>query len=65
MSKQNYPDENGRVKNRFDPEDYTNCAATGECTGLIPAEPHEQAEYESYDDVYNFIPHAQKKQKQD
>lgn len=65
MPQKNYPDENGRVKNSFDPEDYTNCAAIGECTGLIPSAPHEQEEYESYDDVYNFIPHAQKKTQTD
>ena len=56
MPKKEIPHADKRAKEKFDPEDYTNSATVCECTGLIPSAPLNDDEFESYDDVYNFIP---------
>lgn len=40
-------------------EDYgmKSCSAT-DCTGLIPALPQDEAELESYEELYHFLPRA-------
>ncbi len=56
MPKKDIPHEEKRANRKFDPEDYTNSATVCECTGLIPTAPLNDDEFESYDDVYSFIP---------
>lgn len=65
MPKQNFPDAKKRTASGFDPEDYTNSATVCECTGLIPSAPLNDEEFESYDDVYNFIPMPSDKKAED
>ncbi len=41
------------------PSDYdylTNAASAGDCTGLIPSLPQSEAELESYNATYQFLP---------
>ena len=41
----------------IDSFDYlANAASTHDCTGLIPSAPTSQAEIESYEDVYHYLP---------
>lgn len=41
----------------IDSYDYlSNAASTQDCTGLIPSEPTSEAEIESYEDMYHFLP---------
>ncbi len=40
-----------------DDYDYlSNAASAGDCTGLIPSLPQNEAELESYNDTYHFLP---------
>ena len=51
------------VKDEFDEDDLIMNAQSGtDCTGLMPTPPLSDAENESYDDVYDFLPNAVKKQ---
>lgn len=43
-------------KNEFDQQDYMNSGSSTDCTGLIPSAPLNDAEFESYQDVYGFLP---------
>ena len=46
--------ENQRI---IDEYDYlSNAASSQDCTGLIPSEPVSEAEIESYEDLYHFLP---------
>lgn len=38
--------------------DYLKTASSQDCTGLIPAAPASNAELESYEDLYPFLPQA-------
>lgn len=42
-------------ENHFDLE-YGNAASTTDCTGIIQVPPKDDAEYEAYNEVYNFEP---------
>lgn len=43
----------------IDSYDYlSNAASSQDCTGLIPSEPTSEAERESYEDVYHYLPPA-------
>lgn len=43
----------------IDDYDYlSNAASSGDCTGLIPAPPQNEAELESYCDLYQYLPPA-------
>ena len=37
-------------------DNMTNAYSTYDCTGLIPSEPVNDAERESYNEVYNYLP---------
>ena len=41
---------------RTDEFDYMNSCSTTDCTGLIPAAPINDEEYDSYNDIYFFQP---------
>ena len=66
MEKYNFKDnsdlKNNTAENRFDDSDIQACSAT-DCTVLIPALPHDEAEVEAYEDIYPYITKAQKTQK--
>ena len=38
-----------------------NAASSQDCTGLIPSLPESEAELESYEDLYHFLPPMSKK----
>ncbi|MDO4295780.1 MAG: hypothetical protein Q4D90_06435 [bacterium] len=40
-------------------EDSFQAASTSDCTGLIPALPTSEAELESYEEMYPFLPRSQ------
>lgn len=41
----------------IDSYDYlSNAASSQDCTGLIPSEPASEAELQSYEDLYHFLP---------
>ena len=41
----------------IDSYDYlSNAASSQDCTGLIPSEPESEAELQSYEDLYHFLP---------
>lgn len=46
-------------------ESYIDSASATECTGLIPSLPQSDAEIESYDEVYQFLPKAKAKNVKD
>ena len=49
-------------KQSVDDYDYlSNAASAMDCTGLIPSLPKNDAELESYNDIYQFQPHANRK----
>lgn len=51
------------VKNEFDAEDFTMNSESGtDCTGLMPTPPLSEQESESYEEVYDFLPNAVKRQ---
>lgn len=51
------------VKNELDGEDFTMNAESGmDCTGLMPTPPLNEYEADSYEEVYDFLPNAVKKQ---
>lgn len=37
-------------------DNMSNAYSSSDCTGLIPAEPENEAELESYNDIYNYLP---------
>lgn len=46
----------------IDSFDYlSNAASSQDCTGLIPSLPESEAELESYEDLYHFLPPKSKK----
>lgn len=49
------------AKNNYD-IDIQTCSST-DLTGLIPAEPASEAERESYEDLYHYLPRANVKDK--
>jgi hypothetical protein len=46
----------------LDDEDFMNAGSCGDCTGLIPAEITNEQELENYNSLYEFLPHAQKRE---
>ena len=51
------------VKDELSQDDFPMNAQSGtDCTGLMPTPPRTEAEAESYDEVYDFLPTAVKKQ---
>lgn len=46
-------------------ESYIDSASATDCTGLIPSLPQSDAEIESYDEVYQFLPKAKVKNVKD
>lgn len=40
----------------FNQQDYIKSGSSSDCTGLIPSAPLDDAEFESYQDVYSFLP---------
>lgn len=52
-----FPDE---IKNpaENDGEPLANASGVQDCTGLIPAAPATEEEYESYEETYRFLPNA-------
>ena len=59
MEKYNFKDnsdlKNNTAENLFDDSDIQACSAT-DCTGLIPALPETDAEFEHYQDLYHYLP---------
>lgn len=49
-------------KNNYD-VDIQTCSST-DCTGLIPAEPADEAERENYEALYPYITHAKNKKEE-
>lgn len=46
----------------IDDYDYlSNAASSGDCTGLIPSLPKSKAELDSYNELYEYLPPAVKK----
>lgn len=41
---------------RFSEQDYSKIGSSTDCTGLIPSAPHTDAEYDSYREMYSFLP---------
>ncbi len=51
------------VKDELKEEDFIMNSESGtDCTGLMPTPPLNEAESESYEEVYDFLPNAVKKQ---
>ena len=51
------------VKDELNQDDFIMNSQSGtDCTGLMPTPPLNKAEEESYDEVYDFLPTAVKKQ---
>ena len=48
----NYPPKDKQV---FIQQDYNRSASSGDCTGLIPSAALNDEEFESYNEVYNFL----------
>ena len=59
MEKYNFKDnsdlKNNTAENLFDDSDIQACSAT-DCTGLSPALPETDAEFEHYQDLYHYLP---------
>lgn len=51
--------ESTTSKNNYDID--IQACSTMDCTGLIPSAPQSEAELESYEDLYPFMPHAKNK----
>lgn len=57
-------DQNNNIKKQqrsnqeiIDSYDYlSNAASSQDCTGLIPSSPQSEAELQSYEDLYHFLP---------
>lgn len=45
-----------KKKNEFNEQDYIKSGSSSDCTGLIPTAPLNDDEYESYQEVYSFLP---------
>lgn len=41
-------------------DSYIDSCSANDCTGLIPALPQSDAELESYEEIYSFLPKAKK-----
>lgn len=55
--------DNFPVKEELSEDDFIMQSESGtDCTGLMPTPPLTEAEEESYDEVYDFLPTAVKKQ---
>ena len=54
-----YP-ENPEDSAENDGEQLMNVSSGQDCTGLIPTAPLNEDEYESYGEVYDFLPNAAK-----
>lgn len=51
------------VKHELNGEDFTMNSESGtDCTGLMPTPPTDEFEEESYEEVYDFLPNAVKRQ---
>ncbi|ADL05601.1 hypothetical protein [Lacrimispora saccharolytica] len=48
--------ESTTSKNNYDID--IQACSTMDCTGLIPSAPQSEAELESYEDLYPFMPHS-------
>lgn len=44
-------------KQDFEQDDYMKSGSSTDCTGLIPSAPLSDAEYNSYNELYSFLPH--------
>ena len=53
MAEYPYPD---KKSDDFAQQDYLKSGSSTDCTGLIPSAPHSDDEYNSYQDVYSFLP---------
>ena len=53
MSQYPYPPKD---KQQFSQQDYIKSGSSTDCTGLIPSAPLNDAEFDSYNEVYNFLP---------
>ena len=42
--------------NHFTQQDYLKSGSSTDCTGLIPTAPLNDNEYDSYQEIYNFLP---------
>ena len=51
-----YPEKDENEENACEP--LMNVSSGQDCTGLIPAAPTTEAEYGSYEEVYDFLPNA-------
>lgn len=51
-----YPHPEKKKKNEFNEQDYIKSGSSSDCTGLIPTAPLNDDEYESYQEVYSFLP---------
>ena len=52
MSNYPYPPD----RHDFDEEDYMNVSSAGDCTGLIPSAALTDDEFDSYTELYDFLP---------
>lgn len=52
-----YPDKTDKTDENND-EQLMNVSSDRDCTGLIPAIPQSEEEFQSYEDVYDFLPNA-------
>ena len=46
-------------------DEYMRAAGGTECTGLIPAQPQTDEEFENYNELYDFLPNAVSDEKND
>ncbi len=54
-----------KEKQEFCEQDYIKSGSASDCTGLIPSAPLDDAEFDSYNEVYNFLPPPPDEEKAD
>lgn len=52
-------------KQEFVQQDYIKSGSSTDCTGLIPTAPLNDAEYDSYQELYSFLPPPPDEEKAD
>jgi len=52
-------------KQKFVQQDYIKSGSSTDCTGLIPTAPLSDAEYDSYQELYSFLPPPPNEEKAD
>lgn len=45
-----------KENNEFNEQDYLKCGSSTDCTGLIPSAALDDDEFESYRELYSFLP---------